>query len=292
MIVPRLVACNIYISSTRPWLLSLLDIKLEDAVLVHAYADPVYDRSSLHLCGTPPAIVAAATEMASRAMQELRQSPTTALAQDAHPTVGPVDHIAVLPLVEDEPTDIDDETGWTAREIGSHLQRQHDDLQVLYYGAADPDHTPLATVRRTQTAFFRSTPPDLSTNVCTIGAPPHFVENFNIHVQGVTRSEARALTRMIRQPDLVEALTLPYRNGWEVACNLLQPTTVDATQLQTVVNEWQADHPHATVVRAYRVGTTAAQCRAAWDHRSAPRVMEEFRQQLLPGATPPTPTLQ
>jgi hypothetical protein len=127
-----LVACNIYVSAGLPHYAPFLLQLLEDAqqhcrqlrrytsdessshsndhslAVVHAYADGPYDRSSFHVAGSPCLVADLASRIATRAVQTL-SSLRHEVASDAttgtpHPTVGLVDHMAVLPLAHnDEP---------------------------------------------------------------------------------------------------------------------------------------------------------------------------------------------
>ena len=156
-------------------------------VVVHAYADPIYNRSSFHLAGTAPQVAQVASFLAVQAMQEL----STASSSDqqtsheeeshAHPFVGLVDHVSVMPLVvEDDnqtanggdagearelPDKQDDTTstaefvpttpsGWAARCIGEAMEPHVQG--VYYYGTAHPHGMSLAQVRREKTRFFQS----------------------------------------------------------------------------------------------------------------------------------------
>ena len=176
------------------------------AVVVHAYADPVYNRSSFHLAGAAPRVAEVASDLANGAIRSLRRcrrgdddddedeapsgaagfeddgdSPSSS-ALAYHPSVGLVDHVAVMPLFgrdellgegESIGRDWRDDnfvprtaSGWTARFIGESMLRSHGTgsgsegctgpLQVHYYGSAHPRAKPLAEVRRERTNFFKS----------------------------------------------------------------------------------------------------------------------------------------
>ena len=160
-----------------------------------------------------------------------------------------------------------------------------------------------ADVRREQTAFFRSgglaavddnnenkdndkttkkeaspatTAKKQQQQVALIGAPEHFVENYNIRLtKYCSQATARSLTRRLRERNGglagVEALTLPYSDGrWEVACNLLRPDLTSTERVQQEVDKWEQEQQqqqqqtsfpmHSLVEKGYRVGTTAEQC--------------------------------
>jgi glutamate formiminotransferase len=316
------VACNVYVSvggmpSHAPLLLDLLRQTQEhcahlvaisadsgppstrSAAVVHAYADPVYNRSSFHLAGTAPHVASLASKLAADAIQSIRQaSDGLSSSSDvhtesvSHPNVGLVDHVAVMPITGRDETSKHAATtatsttpsGLAARMIGDRLSALN--VQVFYYGTAHPQAIPLAIVRKEQTSFFHSGGLSLDhgkggkrcshpvVEVATVGAPPEFVENYNIRLtRHCTLAMARSLTRRVRERDGglagVEALTLPYSEGrWEVACNLLRPTQASANDIQTVVDEWvneqrwqqQKQVGNDLVEQGYRVGTTSKLC--------------------------------
>jgi hypothetical protein len=133
--INKLIAGNIYISTggksyeSSTFLMKLLrkvqeecarirryhqDLKQEEhesntIVLAHAFADPFYDRSSLHLAGTSGAVAQVSSLIARLALQydyEENNSKTNSFygttvntQKTAHPHVGFVDHIALMPLL-------------------------------------------------------------------------------------------------------------------------------------------------------------------------------------------------
>lgn len=258
-----ILACNVYISagsalSHAPILLRLLqssqDVARQSAsAVVHAFCDPVYNRSSLHFTGSATGIAQLAIHSAKSAFDLLDGQASE--ESSPHPTVGLVDHISILPLADDTAV----VAGKTAKQVGQALQ---DTVRVCYYGAAHPEHKSLARVRREDTAFFTTLDPRRST--CTVGAPDSFVENYNIRVR-TDRTTARSMTKVVREREgglaSVEALTLPYDDGYEIACNLLRPAS-DATvkDIEAVARQWEASLPKPVIEKAYRVGTTASQC--------------------------------
>jgi glutamate formiminotransferase len=215
-----------------------------------------------------------------------------------HPTVGLVDHVSVLPLDENnvgnnndstEQNDIASIAGSVARNIGETLESSGAD--VLYYGQAHPSGKELAAVRRDSTRFFKENtkttvgaqehdhhggheriPP--SAGQATVGAPPRFVENYNIRLEpSVSRAIARTLTESVRERSgrglpFVEALTLAYGpDQYEVACNLLDPTVTSARDVEERMRDWEREQSNGDgdaalglVETAYRVGTTTDMC--------------------------------
>ena len=231
-----------------------------------------------------------------------------------HPYVGIVDHVSVMPLLHppyhlshlfessSASTPLEEQTqtqhfipstahGQAAYAIGQAMSNEplpfHNNntsttttptptpnVQVFYYGGADPDNTPLAHVRKHKTSFFRSgglqqqdkdkdKGKDKDTTqtqtfeygIATVGAAPQLVENFNVRLTShASRSKAIQLARLLRACDGpdgkdshtglpgVEALTLPYSDHrYEVACNLLQPKNErgNANAILKVVQDWE-----------------------------------------------------
>mmetsp|Transcript_27424 Transcript_27424/g.80662 ORF Transcript_27424/g.80662 Transcript_27424/m.80662 type:complete len:380 (-) Transcript_27424:294-1433(-) len=341
-----LVACNVYVSAGRPRhrriLLDILSrsqercrylrlkgkermnspkaeaaasIHTNEVVLVHAFADGPYDRSSFHLAGRSESVADVATLIAQTALESL--SSATKLAEidvkgevsesnPTHPFVGLVDHISVMPLLcsnglvssEQQQTQQKiydrgsgfiqypfippDPAGKAALAIGQAMSKIG--VKTFFYGSADPDSTPLATVRRERTSFFRSTGSGTSENkrdeavksalgAATVGSPSTFVENFNVRLSHqCSKRVAISLAKALRERDGglpgVEALTLPYSEGrFEVACNLLRPDVGSVSALLLRLESWVSQQQRDQLDKAdlvddaYRVGTTSKQCR-------------------------------
>ncbi len=275
-----LVACNVYVSAGLPQysnlLLKLLDeaqehcrtirvspsiekgplsddivtkaktatediVDQERVVIVHAFCDGPYDRSSFHIAGSPCLVASVASRLATRAVETLDEERENAPEGDytnvknndgkdiatPHPTVGLVDHVSILPLA---PYTFIEETngnrcslekdfppsGWVAHTVGEALRSAG--VNVLYYGHADlVSQRPLATVRRESTKFFQTTKSATFSiegrnggvnsrqslrGQATVGAPNSFTENFNIRLRPHTpKVVARSLTRHIRERD-------------------------------------------------------------------------------------------
>jgi hypothetical protein len=220
--------------------------------IVHAFCDIVYNRSSFHVAGTPWMVEQVASELALKAIialsqmsqheekDDLTNNPNSKKVLLPHPSVGHVDHIAVMPLLSRSSHQLQDHES-TSTTFNNHGQQQQQQTQlasticgqvaknigetlhtvsrvhVLYYGHAHPDKLPLALVRRQSTYFFQSgapsgaiTPTDTATNhknqpsnLATIGAPTHgFGENCNIRLSAAcTQSMAQSLTRHVRERD-------------------------------------------------------------------------------------------
>jgi hypothetical protein len=169
---------------------------------------------------------------------------------------------------------------------------------VFFYGHATAQQTPLATVRgRESTQFFRSLPTissnsnsSTSTSLdgvivqATVGASPHFVENWNVHLNSnCDKATAQGLTKEIQGRDgglpFVEALNLPYGpNRFEVACNLLNPKQTSSDDIEAKVQAWE--HHHDLVEKGYRVGTTVDMCLQALEQMSTPESEVEYNRQV------------
>ena len=213
--------------------------------IIHAFADVPYNRSSFHLAGRSDCVADVALNLVLNSFKEIKFD-STSQCGSAHPFVGLVDHISVMPLVS-FPLKIDPSSITqldtapkdalhpsqkaavdAAKTIGSGISSSKPQLaNVHYYGLACPNNTSLADVRREKTAFFNSChteSPKQSTalieNDCTIGVPYNFVENYNIRLtSNVDFSQAKTLTQYVRGRNIskghgiegVEALTLPYQ---------------------------------------------------------------------------------
>jgi hypothetical protein len=303
------------------------DISNNRIALVHAYADGPYDRSSFHLAGSAECVALVASHVATTAIDTLhpffihQQEENKAGNRSQHPLVGIVDHVSVMPLVQstaeilqnetDQQTPPPESTSTCSSADGDEFSRNADiyvppdasGLAALYvahklrllgvhchpYGTADQNHSPLASVRKQKTSFFKSGALDSNSckrmdnnflGECTVGSPPEFVENFNVRLTAnVSKKQAMQLTKKVRERDGgiigVEALTLPYSEGrFEVACNLLQPKIGSSAEIMKAIREWidelneengstgGTDHDYY-IDEAYRVGCTAGQCMAA-----------------------------
>eukprot|EP00586_Coscinodiscus_wailesii_P011425 CAMPEP_0172506510 /NCGR_PEP_ID=MMETSP1066-20121228/195708_1 /TAXON_ID=671091 /ORGANISM="Coscinodiscus wailesii, Strain CCMP2513" /LENGTH=347 /DNA_ID=CAMNT_0013283567 /DNA_START=53 /DNA_END=1096 /DNA_ORIENTATION=+ len=300
----NLLACNIYVSAGHPSLSShLLSLLLQSqkqclsllphnrVAIVHAFTDVTYRRSSFHVAGDAEGVTTVSSRLASDAMTSLVGVGVDPLLPDEnnndvvtrntrHPFVGIVDHVSVMPLERDGNDESEETTtahGLAARAIGEVLSQRG--CHVHYYGRACEDNTPLATVRRDKTSFFKSggletergTSSPYDYGAATVGAPDSFVENFNVRLRGSDRRTAASLARALRYRDGgvvgVEALTLPYGGGgrYEVACNLLCPETGGGMdEVLSRLEAWKTgdggSREDAIVEKAYRVGTTRKQC--------------------------------
>ena len=308
--------------------------------IVHAYADQSYDRSSFHIAGNANLVADVASSIALDAIDKLQSfhvhndkggdgdnddnDNETSERMDyhiddsnnkRHPLIGLVDHISVMPLVDEQyehdhehehtlqpqnkeeciNTKSDDQYvppdshGLCSVFIGNQLKKHG--INVLYYGSAHPNQSPLALIRKEKTKFFQSggllqsqnndgvQKEETATDQCTVGSPAQFAENFNILLsKHISKKKAIGLAKLLRARDGgipgVEALTLPYSaERYEVACNLLCPVEGSAQDMSKVLDEWMAREQKEYKINsgidcnqdyfvdsAYRVGTTAQQC--------------------------------
>lgn len=267
------------------------DDRYDLGILVHAYTDKVYNRTSLHLAGTPEIILDVASELIQQIVMELRAIVVDESEDDRigstteHPHVGLVDHVAVVPLVTGMESQIlDPYTTFTplfvkthgadvARKLGKFVCDSLN-IHVFYYGLAHKKNVPLVKVRKRRTNFFKSNgrivtgsmEPDQPTmESCTIGAPEEFVENYNVRMKAkCTKKTAHYLARLVREKDGglagIEAMAFPYsKDRWEVACNLMRPYAGGANveALKDEFRKWNSGRN--LMEKGYRVGTTQEQ---------------------------------
>ena len=175
-------------------------------ILVHAFTDKVYNRTSLHLAGTPEIILDVAKDLIQLTIVELRNLVDTngelINSSTQHPHVGLVDHVAVVPLVTGmesrildpyttfAPMFISTHGADVARKLGKFI-RDHLNMNVFFYGLAHKNKISLVKVRKRRTNFFKSEGKIVTGSMeantptmesCTVGAPEEFVENYNVRM--------------------------------------------------------------------------------------------------------------
>jgi glutamate formiminotransferase len=295
---------------------SIIEDKREDqydlGVLVHAFTDKVYNRTSLHLAGTPEIILDVASDLIEHVVVELRKLNDTEGSMidktTEHPNVGLVDHVAVVPLLTwMESRMLDSDTPFSprfltthganvARKLGSFI-RDKLNIVVFFYALAHKRNFSLVKVRRRRTNFFKNKQGTYlaGPESCTVGAPEEFVENYNVRIHKKCQKKAvQHLARSVRESDGglvgVEAMALRYsRDRWEVACNLIRPYAGGANvdELKNAFREWNENKK--VLEKGYRVGTTQEQCIKVLEtiHRSEEKrrihdksVMAEFQSYL------------
>lgn len=274
----------------------------ELGVLTHAYTDQVYNRTSLHLAGTPEIILDVASDLIQLLVVELRklvvhtdattkegeegEGDTTIIRPNtAHPNVGLIDHVAVVPLVTGAEAQVLDSTTFAPHFIQTHganvarklglFMRDNCNIHVFYYGLAHRNNISLVKIRKRRTSFFLSDghreatmsldPESPNLDSCTVGAPEEFVENYNLRVKATCpKKVAQQLSRAIRESDggfaWIEAMCLPYSNNrWEIGCNVLRPYAggTSVNDLKEHFRRWNKGK--SFIEKGYRVGTTAEQ---------------------------------
>lgn len=312
-IMNQLVGCNFYVSAGRvgssKFLVSLLlaaqvechHLRMESgpkldgivpAVLVHAFADSSYDRSSFHLAGTSWAVQQVTTTLANLAITALKEqqvyeeddSNSKMQSTTAHPHVGFVDHVSIMPLMLPttasvatflskhdfypkhaiDPQQQQHACGEAAKNVGKHMSEMG--WKIHYYGSASSDNASLAHVRKERTNFFKSggldeacSTPNIARTTSCVGSPLNFVENFNIRLSASDtasgKKAATSLCRALRERDGglqgVEGLTLPHSSSsspeslsWEVACNLLEPQIGSRDAIRQKANSFIESYNH------------------------------------------------
>ncbi|CAN6166355.1 unnamed protein product [Urochloa humidicola] len=275
MLRPALACCKLYISEARnaPALRAIERAAAAlrpAAVLVNAFADDAYNRvgytlvSPLAAAGgggdtAPAPLHRAAFDMVAAALEAV----DLGAHAGAHPRLGVVDHIAFHPLAGAHLDDVTALTRAVAADIGDKLQ-----VPTYLYGAAHREGRTLANIRRQLGYFTPNSPgeqwrgaPDLpslpvapdagpttpsrSKGVVAIGATS-WVDNYNVPVHTTDVAAARRIARAVSERGSglrsVQAMGLAHGEGIaEVACNLLDPATVGAEQVQERVRQLAAE---------------------------------------------------
>lgn len=178
-------------------------------VCAHSFIDVPYERTSFYLISrNKSSLVSTALKLCTEAHELIDFSKF----KGTHPTLGTVDHVCVSPLGGSS-----EDAAALGPELGSSLASAVPGVQVFYYGAACPQQTSLRQIRK-DLGYFTSTP---SVGVCCVGVVP-MVVNFNIRFARGTQDKklVSRITSALRVPDAVEALTLPWEDQLEIACNL------------------------------------------------------------------------
>jgi hypothetical protein len=142
----------------------------------------------------------------------------------------------------------------------------------------------LPTIGSNSNSSTSSTSPDGVIVQATVGASPHFVENWNVCLNSnCDKATAQGLTKKIRGRDgglpFVEALPLPYGpNRLEAACNLLNPKQTSSDDIEAKVQAWE--HHHDLVEKGYQVGTTVDMCLQALEQTNTPEGEVEYNRQV------------
>ncbi|CAN6179672.1 unnamed protein product [Urochloa humidicola] len=275
MLRPALACCKLYISEARnaPALRAIERAAAglrPAAVLVNAFADDAYNRVGYTLVSrlaaaagggdpAPAPLHRAAFGMVAAALETV----DLGAHAGAHPRLGVVDHIAFHPLAGAQLDNVAALTRAVAADIGDKLQ-----VPTYLYGAAHREGRTLATIRRQLGYFTPNSPgeqwrgapdtpslpvapdagptaPSRSKGVVAIGATS-WVDNYNVPVHTADVAAARRIARAVSERGgglrSVQAMGLAHGEGVaEVACNLLDPATVGAEQVQEMVRQFAAE---------------------------------------------------
>uniref|UniRef100_A0ACD5ZNF7 Uncharacterized protein n=1 Tax=Avena sativa TaxID=4498 RepID=A0ACD5ZNF7_AVESA len=267
MLRPMLACCKLYVSEGRN---AAALRAVEQAarrhhpavVLVNKFVDDAYNRvgytlvSRLTLDAASPAsplrhavfgVVGAALEAIDLGAHA-----------GAHPRLGAVDHVCFHPLAAASLRDVATLAAGVATDIGHELQ-----VPTFLYGAAHREGRTLAAIRR-QLGYFTSPrdaqwrgplplhkttlpvapdagpdAPSPSKGVLVLGATA-WVDNYNVPVRTADVDAVRRIARSVSERGgglrSVQAMGLAHGDGGaEVACNLLDPGSVGAGEVQDMV---------------------------------------------------------
>ncbi|WVZ82828.1 hypothetical protein U9M48_030043 [Paspalum notatum var. saurae] len=273
---PVLACCKLYISEARnAQALRAIERAAAGlrpaAVLVNAFADDAYNRVGYTLVapllaggdgdgdGSPPPLNRAAFRVVAAALEAV----DLGAHAGAHPRLGVVDHVAFHPLHGARLEDVAALTRAVAADIGDKLQ-----VPTYLYGAAHREGRTLAAIRRQLGYFTPNAPgeqwqgapdtsslavapdagpgtPSRSKGVVVVGATA-WVDNYNVPVRTADVAAAKRIARAVSERGgglkSVQAMGLAHGDGaTEVACNLLDPATVGADQVQERVQRLAAE---------------------------------------------------
>lgn len=244
-----LSVCIVYISSSKESIVNKLkDITaLENNVkLVHTFSDVHYDRTSFYFVGQTHHLTAELPSFISNAYEHLSSS-LIALGDDnvidtavaTHPAIGMIDNVAFSPLT-DELSNVNQYATIFAQNVS-----KAEDVPVYAYGALT-NMKKLQDIRRNLGYFNQNTlisigtnsvkayPPDyysaaaatdtcdgtLAKGVMCVGSG-QLIINFNIKFKNtINFKKVARITSLIREENVVEALTLRNGDYIEIATNL------------------------------------------------------------------------
>ncbi|TVU13096.1 hypothetical protein EJB05_46772, partial [Eragrostis curvula] len=273
MVRPALACCKLYISEARnaPALRAIERAAAgfrPAAVLVNAFADDAYNRigytlvSRLSGAGDGNSAPAPLHRAAFGVVAAALEAVDLGSHAGTHPRLGVVDHVAFHPLAGARLDDVAALARAVASDIGHKLQ-----VPTYLYGAAHSEGRTLASIRRQLGYFTPNSPgnrwqgasdasslpvapdagpgtPSQCKGVVVVGATA-WVDNYNVPVHtsdvGAAKRMARAVSERGGGLRSVQAMGLAHGNGvTEVACNLLDPASVEAEQVQERVRELAA----------------------------------------------------
>lgn len=261
----------IYVSESRaPFVNKIREtiaLHSKSVCLAHSFVDEPYNRTSFFLLG--PGAASCALNICDNAFELLDYSEHKGL----HPTLGCVDHISFSPLGNESTLN---DVAEIANNFAKDLSRTHD-VPIFMYGVASSENMRLKEIRRKLGYFDKDVgkkclewtedcQPDYLLGkakaidplkgVSTIGTVP-LVVNFNIRFRDEDdRKNIIKVTKAVRAISTdVEALTLPYSNTFEVACNLLN-THEYGPEVVLEVAQRTADDLGLGIVHHYCTGPT------------------------------------
>ena len=253
--------------------------------LVHAFADVAYHRSSFHFAGSSDSVLKVVSALAIDTFESIPSfSFEKSSTATVHPSVGLIDHISLMPLINQT---VSEDITLAAMGIGRIMEEKLP-VDIFFYGKADKENEmSLAQVRKLRTNFFSLSNQSDTNNdhytsqrsIACIGCPVEFTENFNVRLafpcemSSDAKRIASTLSKSLRERDGgiagVEALTLKYHCDdsnivmYEAACNLLKPQIGTTDDIIRKTNEWmdKVGSKYGVILDdAYRVGTTKDQC--------------------------------
>ena len=270
-IINNALVCIIYVSESRASFVNkireTIALHSKSVCLAHSFVDEPYNRTSFFLLG--PGVTNCALNICDKAYELLDYSEHKGL----HPTLGCVDHVSFSPLGNESNLN---NVAEIANQFAKDLSKTHN-IPIFMYGAASLRQTRLKDIRRKLGYFDKNVgkkclewtedcQPDYllgntkaidpSKGISTIGAVP-LVVNFNIRFRDEDeRKNIIQVTKAVRAVSTdVEALTLPYGNTFEVACNLLN-TREYGPEVVLEIAQNTADELGLGIVHHYCTGPT------------------------------------
>lgn len=260
--------CIVYVSI---FVLSLF-ISFRSSVadsLVHSFPDTAYNRTSFYLMSTSKKSL---EDQALLLCQKVVDFLDFRQHSGTHPTLGIIDNIVFSPMGEESIES-------TADIARSFAERLHENTKVpiYFYGAASTKNNVLRDIRK-KLGYFRAQEKendfsaDLTDNeqaahnigVSCVGAVPLILNlNFKVHSGSSIsndkdvkerRSKVSQITKFVREPGIVESLTLAHDAGvLEIACNL-RDTSKTSVEDVVIKAELKAKELGIEITDSYTTG--------------------------------------
>ncbi len=229
---PAMLECVVNVSEGKDELLLKWLADGAGGALLDLHRSSEHNRSVLTLAGEDTAVMHAAREVTSRAVDAL----DIGTHRGAHPRLGVVDVVPFIPLAWDQgrPGRLsclrpDLSQAIRARDSFASWAWQSLGVPCFTYG---PERS-LPEIRR---QAFRALHPDAggirshpSAGAICVGARPMLVA-YNCWVRGTGLSSAREMAAALRGPDL-RALAFALPSGIQISCNLLNPCSFAPSEL-------------------------------------------------------------